>query len=127
MRTGLIAKKIGMSSMFNEKGERATLTFLQVKDCQVIAHKTLEKHGYEAIVIGIENVKSSKVSKPMKQVFANAGIEPKAKLREFRVSGSSFLQVGSALEADHFTVGQFVDVTGTSIGKGFAGAMKRHN
>lgn len=127
MRTGLIGKKIGMSSMFNEKGERSTLTFLQIKDCQVIAHKTLEKHGYEALVIGVDNVKSSKVSKPMKQVFANAKIEPKAKLKEFRISGNSFLEVGSVLEVDHFAVGQFVDVTGKSIGKGFAGAMKRHN
>lgn len=127
MRTGLIARKIGMSSVFNEKGERATVTFLQVKDCQVVGHKTLEKDGYNALVIGTEDKKLTKVTKPMKQVFANAKVNPKKKLKEFRVSDNSFLDIGFEIQVDHFALGQFVDVVGTSIGKGFAGGMKRHN
>ena len=127
MRTGLIAKKIGMSSMFNEKGERYTLTFLKIEDCQVVSHRTLKKDGYNALVIGVKNVKLSKVSKSMRQVFANVKIEPKAKLREFRISDNYFLDIGTILGAGHFIDNQFVDVTGTTIGKGFAGSMKRHN
>jgi len=127
MRTGLIAEKIGMSSMFDEKGKRYTLTFLKVEHCQVVGQKTLKKDGYNALLLGVKNIKLSKVSKPMKQVFANVKIEPKAKLREFRISDGCFLDVGTALEVDHFSPNQFVDVTGTSIGKGFAGSMKRHN
>ena len=116
-----------MSSMFNEKGERYTLTFLKIEACQVVGHKTLKKDGYNALVLGIQNVKASKVSKSMKQVFANVKIEPKAKLREFRISEKCFLDIGATLEANHFADNQFVDVTGTTIGKGFAGSMKRHN
>ena len=127
MRTGLVTKKIGMSSMFNEKGERYTITFLKIDDCQVVGHKTLQKDGYNALILGMKNTKLSKVSKSMKQVFANVKIEPKEKLREFRISDSHFLDIGVALEADHFADNQFVDVTGTTIGKGFAGSMKRHN
>jgi large subunit ribosomal protein L3 len=127
MRTGLVAEKIGMSSLFNEKGERIALTFLKVQDCQIVAQKTIEKDGYTAVVVGIKNTKLSKVTKPMKQVFANAKVEPKAKLKEFRVSADFLMNVGANLEVDHFALEQFVDVTGISIGKGFAGAMKRHN
>lgn len=127
MRTGLIAEKIGMSSMFNEKGERRTLTFLKVEDCQVVGQKTEEKHGYSALVLGIKNAKLSKVTKPMKQIFANAKIEPKVKLKEFRISAEQFIDIGSVLEVNHFAIDQFVDVTGVTIGKGFAGGMKRHN
>jgi len=127
MRTGLVAEKIGMTSMFNDKGERYTLTFLRVEDCQVVGKKTLEKDGYNALVVGIKNKKPSKVSKSLKQIFALAKIEPKAKLKEFRVSEESFVDVGTTLEVDHFDIGQFVDVTGVTIGKGFAGGMKRHN
>ncbi|WP_341756195.1 MULTISPECIES: 50S ribosomal protein L3 [unclassified Candidatus Tisiphia] len=127
MRTGLIAKKIGMSSIFNEKGERTTVTFLQVEDCQVVGQKTQEKDGYNALVVGVKDKKLSKVTKPMRQVFANANVAPKEKLKEFRISVSSFLDVGYALHVDHFIVGQFIDVVGTTIGKGFAGSMKRHN
>jgi large subunit ribosomal protein L3 len=127
MRTGLVAEKIGMTSMFNEKGERYTLTFLRVEDCQVVGQKTLEKDGYNALVVGIKNKKSSKVSKSLRQIFALAKIEPKAKLKEFRISEESFVNVGTILEVDHFDIGQFVDVTGVTIGKGFAGGMKRHN
>jgi large subunit ribosomal protein L3 len=127
MRTGLIARKIGMSSIFNEKGERATVTFLQIKDCQVVGHKTVEKDGYNALVVGIEDKKLSKVTKPMKQVFANVKVHPKKKLKEFRIAGDCFLDVGAEIQVNHFALGQFVDVAGTSIGKGFAGSMKRHN
>ena len=127
MRTGLIARKIGMSSIFNEKGERVTVTFLQIKDCQVVGHKTVEKDGYNALVVGIEDKKLSKVTKPMKQVFANVKVHPKKKLKEFRIAGDCFLDVGAEIQVNHFALGQFVDVAGTSIGKGFAGSMKRHN
>lgn len=127
MRTGLIAEKIGMSSMFDQKGQRLPLTFLKLHSCQVVAHKTLEKNGYNALVIGAKNIKLSRVSKPMKQVFANCSIEPKARLKEFRISADCFIEVGTNLEADHFAAGQFVDAIGVTIGKGFAGGMKRHN
>ncbi len=127
MRTGLIAKKIGMSSIFNEKGERTTVTFLQVEDCQVVGQKTQERDGYNALVVGVKDKKLSKVTKPMKQVFANANVAPKQKLKEFRISASFFIDIGSTLRVDHFVVGQCVDVVGTTIGKGFAGSMKRHN
>ncbi|XVN43668.1 MAG: 50S ribosomal protein L3 [Candidatus Rickettsia vulgarisii] len=127
MRTGLIAKKIGMTSIFNEKGERATVTFLQVENCQVVGQRTVEKNGYNALVIGIKDQKLSKVTKSMKQVFADAKVNPKEKLKEFRVSEDCMLEVGSEIKVDHFSIGQFVDVTGISIGKGFAGGMKRHN
>ncbi len=127
MRTGLIAEKVGMSSMFTEKGERYTLTFLKVEDCQVVGHKTEQKDGYAALVLGIKNAKASRVTKPMKQVFVNAKVEPKVKLKEFRISSDQFIDIGAVVTTEHFTAGQFVDVTGTSIGKGFAGGMKRHN
>lgn len=127
MRTGLIAKKLGMSSMFNERGERITLTFLQIENCIVVGQKTDSKHGYNAIVLGSTIKKLSKVTKPMKQVFANAKVEPRALLKEFRVSEDNILEVGTEIKAGHFKVGQAVDVSGRSIGKGFAGGMKRHN
>ena len=127
MRTGIIAQKVGMTSVFNDLGKRISLTLVKVDNCQVVGHKTIEKHGYNALVMGIKDKKISKVSKPMKQVFANAKISPKTKLKEFRISESSFIDIAANLEVDHFTAGQFVDVTATTIGKGFAGSMKRHN
>ncbi|ADE30202.1 50S ribosomal protein L3 [Rickettsia prowazekii] len=127
MRTGIIAQKVGMTSVFNDKGERISLTLVKVDDCQVVGHKTLAKHGYNALVIGVKDQKISKVTKPMKQVFANAKIAPKTKLKEFRISEDNFIDIASILEVDHFRVGQFVDITATTIGKGFAGSMKRHN
>ncbi len=127
MRTGLIAKKLGMSSAFNEKGEMVPVTLLSVEECQVVAHKTKEKDGYMAVVIGSKNAKLSKVSKAMRTVFASAKIEPKVHLKEFRITAESYIDIGSEIKADHFAVGQFIDVSGTSIGKGFAGGMKRHN
>ncbi|GAA5252255.1 50S ribosomal protein L3 [Candidatus Rickettsia kedanie] len=127
MRTGIIAQKIGMTSVFNDKGERISLTLVKVDDCQVVEHKTLEKHGYNALVIGIKDKKISRVTKSMKQVFANAQISPKTKLKEFRISKENFIDIAANLEVDHFMAGQFVDITATTIGKGFAGSMKRHN
>jgi large subunit ribosomal protein L3 len=127
MRTGLIAEKIGMTSMFNEKGERCVLTFLKVEDCQVVGQRSVEKNGYNALVVGIKNIKQSKLTKPMQRAFESLNIEPKAKLKEFRVSEDSFIEVGAKLDISHFLVGQFVDVSGITIGKGFAGSMKRHN
>lgn len=127
MRTGLIAKKIGMSSMFTDQGDRITLTFLQVEDCQVVGHKTIAKDGYNALVLGAVLKKPSKVSKSMKKVFANAKVEPRAVLKEFRVSEDNLLEVGTEIKPSHYEIGQYVDVSGRSIGKGFAGVMKRHN
>ena len=127
MRTGLIAKKIGMSSMFTDQGDRITLTFLQVEDCQVVGHKTIAKDGYNALVLGAVLRKPSKVSKSMKKVFANAKVEPRAVLKEFRVSEDNLLEVGTEIKPSHYEIGQYVDVSGRSIGKGFAGVMKRHN
>lgn len=127
MRTGLIAKKLGMSSMFTEQGDRITLTFLQLEDLQVVGQKTVERDGYNAVVLGSTIKKASKVSKSMKKVFANAKVEPRQILKEFRVSEGNMLEVGTELKATHFEPGQYVDVSGRSIGKGFAGVMKRHN
>lgn len=127
MRTGLIAKKIGMTLIFNDQGEKMAVTFLQVENCQVIGHRTDEKEGYDALIIGVKDQKLSKVTKSLKQVFANIQVTPKVKVKEFRISKDCFITVGTELYVDHFVAGQFVDVVGTTIGKGFAGGMKRHN
>jgi large subunit ribosomal protein L3 len=127
MRTGLIAKKLGMSSMFTEQGDRITLTFLQLEDLQVVGQKTEERDGYNAVVLGSTLKKVSRVSKSMKQVFANAKVEPRRLLKEFRVSPENMLEIGAEVKATHFEPGQYIDVSGKSIGKGFAGVMKRHN
>lgn len=127
MRTGLIAEKVGMSSSFNEKGEKIPVTLLKIEDCQVVAHRTIEKDGYRALIVGAKNAKPSRVSKSMRTVFANSKLEPKVYLKEFRITEDAYLEVGSNLTSELFTAGQLVDVQGTSIGKGFAGAMKRHN
>lgn len=116
-----------MSSMFTEQGNRITLTFLQLEDLQVVGKKTIERDGYNAVVIGSTIKKASKVSKSMKKVFANAKVEPRKILKEFRVSSDNMLEIGSELKATHFSPGQYIDVSGKSIGKGFAGVMKRHN
>ena len=127
MRTGLIAEKVGMTSIFNDKGKRFTITFLKVEDCQVVAHKTVEKNGYSALVLGIKNAKIGKVTKPLKQMFANNKVEPKIKLKEFRITEDCFIDIGTQLDVGYFLENHFVDITGTSVGKGFAGGMKRHN
>lgn len=127
MRTGLIMKKVGMSSMFTSEGERVALTFLKLTDCIVVDHKTEEKHGYDALVVGCDNKRQSKFTKPMKEFFAKLNVQAKAKLKEFMVTKDSFIEVGTKLDVTHFNAGQFVDVVGTSVGKGFAGVMKRWN
>lgn len=127
MRTGLILKKLGMSSMFSDLGQRIALTFLQLEDVEVVGQKITEKDGYNAVVLGSTLKKSSRVSKSMKQVFINAKVDPRKLLKEFRVSRENMLKIGTKLKATHFKPGQYVDISGKSIGKGFAGVMKRHN
>jgi large subunit ribosomal protein L3 len=127
MRTGLIAKKLGMTRIFTEEGNHLPVTVLKIDNCQVVAVRTPDKDGYCAVQLGVGAAKVKNVTKPQRGHFAAAKVEPKAKLAEFRVSEDALLKVGAELTAAHFVVGQYVDVTGTSIGKGFAGAMKRHN
>src|SRR5262252_5541752 len=127
MRTGLIARKLGMSRVFSDDGNHIPVTVLKVDNCQVVALRTQEKDGYTALQLGVGSAKTKNVSKPQRGHFAKAKIEPKARLAEFRVSEDALLEVGAEITAAHFLPGQFVDVVGTSIGKGFAGAMKRHN
>lgn len=126
MRSGLIAQKLGMTRLFADNGNHVGVTVLKV-DTQVIAQRTEDKDGYTAVQLGFGNAKVKNVSKPMRGHFAANKVEPKAKLAEFRVDSANLIEVGAELSAEHFVVGQFVDVAGTSIGKGFAGAMKRHN
>jgi large subunit ribosomal protein L3 len=126
MRTGLIAQKVGMSRIFLDDGRHIPVTVLKVENCQVVAHLTEEKEGYTAMQLGIGNAKIKRVSKALRGHFAKAKVEPKRKLAEFRVDQDALVEVGAEISVDHFVVGQYVDVCGTSIGKGFAGAMKRH-
>ena len=127
MRTGLIAKKLGMSRIFEADGTHVPVTVLSVENLQVVDVRTQERDGYTAVQLGTGAVKAKNVSKALKGHFAKAKVEPKKKLGEFRVSEDCLLKVGDELSADHFVAGQYVDVCSTSIGKGFAGVMKRHN
>ena len=128
MRTGLIARKVGMTRIFGKGGRHVPVTVLEVGDLQVVAQKTPERDGYTALQLGAVNLKKTKnVTKAMRGHFAKAKVEPKRALVEFRVSADAMVDVGTELSAAHFVAGQFVDVIGTSIGKGFAGVMKRHN
>ena len=127
MRTGLIAKKLGMSRIFDDMGRHVPVTVMQIDNVQVVAVKTVETDGYNAVQLGAGGRKVKHTTAPMRGVFAKAKVEPKAKLAEFRVAEQNLLSVGDTLSAKHLVVGQKVDVTGISIGKGFAGAMKRHN
>ena len=127
MRTGLIARKLGMTRAFGDDGSHVPVTVLKVDNCQVVAVKTAERDGYTALQLGVGAAKVKNVSKPMRGHFARSKVEPKRKLAEFRVTDDALIDVGAELTADHFVAGQHVDVAGTSIGKGFAGAMKRHN
>ena len=127
MRSGVIAKKLGMTRLFLEDGKQVPVTVLQMDNVQVVAQRTSDKDGYSAVQLGTGTVKAKNVSKPMRGHFAAAKVEPKRKLTEFRVAPENMIDVGEELTADHYFAGQFVDVAGTSIGKGFAGAMKRHN
>jgi large subunit ribosomal protein L3 len=127
MRSGVIAQKLGMTRIFTEGGEHVPVTVLKLDGCQVVAQRTKELNGYTAVQLGIGRPKVKNVSKAERGRFAVAKVEPKLKLAEFRVEEAGLLPVGAEITADHFVVGQFVDVTGTSTGKGFAGAMKRWN
>src|SRR3954471_12618838 len=127
MRTGLLARKLGMTRVFTEEGNHIPVTVLKVDNCQVVAVRTEEKDGYTAVHLGIGAAKTKNVSKPQRGHFAKAKVEPKARLAEFRVSEDALVDVGAEITAAHFIPGQYVDVTGTSIGKGFAGGMKRWN
>ena len=125
MRSGLIAKKLGMMRYFQENGEQVPVTVLEIDNCVVLAHKTEEKDGYVALQVGAEIAKQNRVSKPEKGYFSKINQEPRKHVREFHVSADHLIDAGTALTASHFEQGQLVDVTGTSIGKGFAGGMKR--
>jgi large subunit ribosomal protein L3 len=127
MRTGLLAQKLGMTRIFTDDGNHIPVSVLKIENCQVIAVRTQEKDGYTAVQLGVGIAKTKNVSKPQRGHFAKAKVEPKARLAEFRVSEDALLEVGAEITAAHFVAGQYVDVVGISIGKGFAGAMKRHN
>jgi len=127
MRTGLIAQKLGMTRLFNEDGNHVPVTVLKVENCQVVAVRTEETDGYTAVQLGVGAAKVKNVGKAMRGHFAKAKVEPKKRLAEFRVPKDALIEVGAELSVEHFRPGQLVDVVGTSIGKGFAGAMKRHN
>ena len=127
MRSGVIAQKLGMTRVYNDAGEHVPVTVLRMENCHVVAQRTVEKNGYTAVQLGVGIAKVKNTSKAMRGHFAKAEVEPKAKVAEFRVSPDNLLEVGAEITAEHFVVGQKVDVTGTSIGKGFAGVMKRHN
>ena len=127
MRCGVIAQKVGMTRIFTDGGEHVPVTVLRLANCQVVAHRTKDKNGYVALQLGSGSRKPKNLTKADRGHFAVAKVEPKRKLAEFRVEESALIPVGAEITADHFVVGQFVDVTGTSIGKGFAGPMKRWN
>ena len=127
MRSGVIAQKVGMTRVYNDAGEHIPVTVLRLDNLQVVSQRTEDKNGYTAVQLGAGQSKVKNTSKALRGHFAAASVEPKAKLVEFRVSPENLIDVGATLTADHFQAGQLVDVTGTTIGKGFAGSMKRHN
>jgi large subunit ribosomal protein L3 len=127
MRSGVIAKKLGMTRLFLEDGKQVPVTVLQLDGLQVVAQRTNERDGYTAVQLGAGLAKAKRVSAPMRGHFAKANVAPKRKLAEFRVSPDNLIDIGAEISADHYLPGQFVDIAGTSIGKGFAGVMKRHN
>jgi len=127
MRSGVIAQKMGMTRVFTEAGEHVPVTVLRLANCQVIAHRTKDRNGYVALQLGSGLRKTNNLPKAERGHFAVAKVEPKRRLAEFRVEEDDLIPVGAEITADHFVAGQFVDVTGISIGKGFAGAMKRWN
>ena len=127
LRSGVIAKKVGMTRLFLEDGKQVPVTVLQLDKLQVVAQRTPEKDGYTAVQLGAGTAKAKRTTQAMRGHFAAAKVEPKRKIAEFRVAPEAMINVGEEITADHYFEGQFVDVSGTSIGKGFAGAMKRHN
>jgi large subunit ribosomal protein L3 len=126
-RSGVIAQKIGMTRVFRDTGEHVPVTVLRLNNCQVVGHRTKDKNGYVALQLGAGARRVKNLTKAERGNFAIAKVEPKRKIVEFRVSEDGLIPVGAEITADHFVVGQFVDITGTSIGKGFAGGMKRWN
>jgi large subunit ribosomal protein L3 len=127
MRSGLIAQKLGMTRVYTDAGEQIPVTVLKVDNLQVVAQRTDEKNGYTAVQLGAGTAKVKNTSKALRGHFAVAKVEPKRTVAEFRVTADNLIEVGAELTADHFVEGQMVDITGTTIGKGFAGVMKRHN
>tara|TARA_R110002124_G_scaffold63350_42_gene173532 strand:- start:39719 stop:40420 length:702 start_codon:yes stop_codon:yes gene_type:complete len=127
MRSGLIAQKLGMTRIFAEDGSHVPVTVLSLQNCQVVGQRTADKDGYVALQLGAGQAKAKNTSKAERGIFAVAKVEPKRHVAEFRVDEANLIEVGATLQADHFVEGQLVDVTGTSIGKGFAGGMKRWN
>ena len=127
MRSGVIAQKVGMTRIFTDAGEHVAVTVLKLEGCQVVAHRTSEKNGYTALQLGFGKAKVKNVTKAERGHFAVANVEPKMHVAEFRVGPDEMIPVGAEITADHFVAGQFVDVTGTATGKGFAGPMKRWN
>jgi large subunit ribosomal protein L3 len=127
MRSGVIAQKVGMTRIFTDAGEHVPVTVLKVDQCQVVAHRTKEKNGYTALQLGVGKAKVKNVSSAERGRFAVAKVEPKQKLAEFRVTEDAVIPIGAEITVDHFVAGQFVDVTGITTGKGFAGGMKRWN
>ena len=127
MRSGVIAKKLGMTRLFLEDGKQVPVTVLQLDALQVVAQRTADKDGYTAVQLGAGVAKAKRTTAGMRGHFAKANVAPKRKVAEFRVSPDNLIEVGAEITADHYLAGQFVDIAGTSIGKGFQGAMKRHN
>ncbi|WP_135501075.1 50S ribosomal protein L3 [Roseovarius aestuariivivens] len=127
LRSGVIAKKVGMTRLFMEDGKQVPVTVLQLDKLQVVAQRTPDQHGYSAVQLGAGTAKAKRTTKALRGHFAAAKVEPKRKVAEFRVAPENMIDVGEEITANHYFEGQFVDVSGTSIGKGFAGAMKRHN
>jgi len=127
LRSGVIAKKVGMTRLFMEDGRQVPVTVLQLDKLQVVAQRTPEQHGYAAVQLGAGTAKVKRVSRAMRGHFATAKVEPKRKIAEFRVDPGNLIAIGEEITANHYFEGQYVDVCGTSIGKGFAGSMKRHN
>jgi large subunit ribosomal protein L3 len=127
MRSGVIAKKLGMTRLFLEDGKQVPVTVLQLDNLQVVAQRTADRDGYTAVQLGAGTAKAKRTTAGMRGHFARANVEPKRKIAEFRVSPDNLIDVGAEITANHYLAGQYVDIAGTSIGKGFAGAMKRHN
>ncbi len=127
MRTGVIAKKMGMTRLFKEDGRHVPVTVLSLENCQVVSHRTEGRDGYVALQLGAGSAKPKNLTKPERGHFGKAEVEPKARLVEFRVAEDALVEVGATISADHFVVGQLVDIAGQTQGKGFAGAMKRWN
>jgi len=125
MRTGVIAKKVGMTRLFQADGRHVPVTVLQLDELQVVGRRETDRDGYSAVQLGAGKAKAKNVAKPQRTAFGKAEVEPKAKVVEFRVADDALLDVGASISADHFVAGQFVDVAGVTQGKGFAGAMKR--